>query len=68
VERVRYDDMSPNIYSPRAGTPASKLPDPTPRAEKQARFDRLLESANRISGELHGRLCGTDGPRPGGRG
>jgi tRNA-2-methylthio-N6-dimethylallyladenosine synthase len=58
VERVRYDAMFTFIYSPRAGTPASKLPDPTPRAEKQARFDRLLESANRISGELHAAYVG----------
>ena len=29
------------------------MPDPYTRADKQARFDRLTELANRISGEKH---------------
>ena len=52
-EAVRYDALFTFIYSPRKGTPAAELPDPTPRAEKNARFDRLLELQNRISEECH---------------
>ena len=52
-EAVRYDALFTFIYSPRRGTPAASLPDPTPRAEKNARFDRLLEVQNRISEQRH---------------
>ncbi len=58
VEEVRYDAMFTFIYSPRAGTPAASLPDPVSRAEKQVWFDRLLESANRISAEKHAAYVG----------
>ncbi|MDE7218884.1 MAG: tRNA (N6-isopentenyl adenosine(37)-C2)-methylthiotransferase MiaB [Oscillospiraceae bacterium] len=53
IEEVRYDALFTFIYSPRPGTPAAKLPDPAARTEKQVWFDRLLDSQNRISGELH---------------
>lgn len=53
VEEVRYDALFTFIYSPRPGTPAAKLPDPTPKEEKNARFDRLLQLQNRISEEKH---------------
>ena len=52
-EQVRYDALFTFIYSPRKGTPAAELPDPTPRAEKNERFDRLLDLQNRISEECH---------------
>jgi tRNA-2-methylthio-N6-dimethylallyladenosine synthase len=41
------------IYSAREGTPAASMPDPATRAEKQARFERLLDTANAISAEKH---------------
>lgn len=53
VERVRFDAMFTFIYSPRVGTPAASMPDPVTREEKQARFDRLVESANAVSAEKH---------------
>ena len=53
VEKVRYDAMFTFIYSKRVGTPAAKMPDPYTREEKQRHFDRLTETANRISGEKH---------------
>ena len=53
IEEVRYDALFTFIYSPRPGTPASKLPDPASRAEKQVWFDKLLDAQNRISAELH---------------
>ena len=49
TEEVRFDSMFTFIYSPRPGTPAAKLEDPTPRQEIQSRFDRLVESANAVS-------------------
>ena len=58
VEEVRYDAMFTFIYSPRTGTPAASMPDPVSRAEKQVWFDRLLESANRISAEKHAEYVG----------
>ena len=58
VERVRFDALFTFLYSPRPGTPAAKLPDPTPRAEKNRRFDRLCEAQNRISAEKHAAYVG----------
>ncbi len=53
IERVRYDALFTFIYSPRGGTPAAVMEDPTPKAEKNRRFDRLLDLQNRISEEKH---------------
>ena len=58
VETVRYDAMFTFIYSPRTGTPAASMPDPATREEKQTRFDRLVETANRISLEKHAEYVG----------
>ena len=58
VEEVQYDAMFTFIFSPRTGTPAAAMPDPVTRAEKQVWFDRLVESANRISGEKHAAYVG----------
>ena len=58
VERVRYDAMFTFIFSPREGTPAAAMPDPATREEKQAWFDRLVETANTISGEKHREYIG----------
>ncbi|MBP3412956.1 MAG: tRNA (N6-isopentenyl adenosine(37)-C2)-methylthiotransferase MiaB [Oscillospiraceae bacterium] len=53
IERVRYDALFTFIFSPRGGTPAASMEDPTPKAEKNRRFDRLVELQNRISEEKH---------------
>ena len=53
IERVRFDALFTFIYSPRPGTPAAKMPDPTPKEEKNRRFDRLLAVQNAISEEKH---------------
>ena len=53
VEEVRFDAMFTFIYSKRVGTPAASMPDPYTRADKQKHFDRLTETANRISAEKH---------------
>ena len=53
VEDVRYDALFTFIFSPRQGTPAAKMEDPTPKEEKNRRFDRLCDAQNRISLEIH---------------
>ena len=58
VEQVGYDAMFTFIYSPRTGTPAAAMPDPVSRAEKQVWFDRLVQTANRISAEKHAAYVG----------
>jgi tRNA-2-methylthio-N6-dimethylallyladenosine synthase len=58
VEKVRYDALFTFIYSPRPGTPAAKLPDPTPKEEKSARFDQLCQLQNDISRERHAAYVG----------
>ena len=73
IEHVRYDALFTFIFSPRGGTPAAKMADPTPKEEKNRRFDRLCEVQNRISlrnsPDLHrARRCcvlrGREGRRP----
>jgi len=53
IEEVRYDSLFTFIFSPRIGTPAAKMEDPTPKAEKNERFDRLCALQNNISEEIH---------------
>ena len=53
LETVRFDALFTFIFSPRVGTPAAQMEDPTPMAEKKARFQRLLDLQNRISLEKH---------------
>ena len=53
VKQVRFDALFTFIFSPREGTPAAKMEDPTPKEEKNARFDRLVALQNRISEEKH---------------
>ena len=58
VEQVRFDALFTFIFSPRPGTPAAKLDDPVPRAEKQVWFDRLGDAQNKISEEIHAQYVG----------
>lgn len=58
IEQVRYEALFTFIYSPRPGTPAAELPDPTTKEEKNRRFDRLLAVQNAISEEKHKALIG----------
>ena len=58
VEKVRFDALFTFIFSPRPGTPAAKMDDPVPRAEKQKWFDRLCAVQNGISEELHRQYVG----------
>ncbi len=49
VEGVGYMQLFTFIYSRREGTPAAAMEDPTPRAEKTARMERLLKVQERHS-------------------
>jgi tRNA-2-methylthio-N6-dimethylallyladenosine synthase len=53
IEQVHYDSLFTFIFSPRTGTPAAKMEDPTQKAEKNRRFDRLCSVQNAISEETH---------------
>jgi len=53
IQQVHYDSLFTFIFSPRPGTPAAKMADPTPKEEKNRRFDKLCAVQNSISEELH---------------
>ena len=59
VEQVRFDALFTFIFSPRPGTPAAGMDDPVPRSEKQKWFDRLCDTQNRISEEIHAGYVGS---------
>ena len=58
IEAVHYDALFTFIFSPRAGTPAAKMDDPTPKEEKNRRFDRLCAVQNSISEKIHENYVG----------
>ena len=58
IQQVRYDSLFTFIFSPRAGTPAASMEDPTPKEEKNARFDRLCALQNAISEVIHKEYIG----------
>ena len=55
MRRVRFDDAFMYRYSPRDGTPATRLPeeDFIPEAEGQARLERLIEVQRAIQAEIN---------------
>ena len=53
ISEVRYDALFTFIFSPRPGTPAAGMDDPTPKDEKNRRFDKLCALQNSISEEIH---------------
>ena len=58
IEQVRYDSLFTFIFSPRAGTPAASMDDPTTKEEKNRRFDRLCAVQNDISEQIHANYVG----------
>ena len=58
IETVRYDALCTFLFSPRRGTPAERMPDPMPKEQKSANFQRLLQRQNEISWEKHQRYVG----------
>ena len=53
IQEVHYDSLFTFIFSPRTGTPAASMDDPTPKEEKNRRFDRLCAVQNDISVQIH---------------
>ena len=53
IQTVHYDSLFTFIFSPREGTPAARMEDPTPKEEKNRRFDRLCAVQNTISEQIH---------------
>ena len=58
IQQVRYDSLFTFIFSPRPGTPAAKMDDPTPKEDKNRRFDKLCAIQNTISEEIHSGYVG----------
>jgi len=58
IESVHYDSLFTFIFSPRPGTPAANMEDPTPKEEKNRRFDRLCAVQNAISEQIHASYIG----------
>jgi len=53
IQTVHYDSLFTFIFSPRTGTPAASMEDPTSKEEKSRRFDRLCNVQNGISNQIH---------------
>ena len=58
IGQVRYDSLFTFIFSPRPGTPAANMDDPTAKEEKNRRFDKLCAVQNTISEEIHSGYIG----------
>ena len=58
ISAVQYDALFTFIFSPRNGTPAATMDDPTSKEEKNRRFDRLCAVQNAISEDIHSKYVG----------
>ena len=58
IQQVHYDSLFTFIFSPRPGTPAASMEDPTPKEEKNRRFDKLCAVQNAISEQIHNDYVG----------
>ena len=58
IQEVRYDSLFTFIFSPRKGTPAATMEDPTGKEEKNRRFDKLCAVQNAISEDIHNGYIG----------
>jgi tRNA-2-methylthio-N6-dimethylallyladenosine synthase len=59
IEAVGFDLSFSFIYSPRPGTPAAQLPDPTPPAVKRSRLEILQRRNLEMAAQIGARLVGT---------
>ncbi|MEG1311533.1 MAG: tRNA (N6-isopentenyl adenosine(37)-C2)-methylthiotransferase MiaB [Romboutsia sp.] len=53
VEKVRYDSAFTFIYSKRKGTPAEKMQDQIDDNIKHERFNKVLDTVNKISAQIN---------------
>ena len=58
ISEIHYDSLFTFIFSPRNGTPAAQMDDPTTKEEKNRRFDRLCAVQNSISEQIHSSYIG----------
>lgn len=58
VEQVKYDSAFTFIYSPRVGTPASKMEDKVTMDEKHDRFNRLVKAVEKGATEKAQQMVG----------
>jgi len=59
VDEVGFDHSFSFVYSPRPGTPAAALHDPTPHEEKLARLQRLQARLSEQTQQISERMIGT---------
>ncbi len=59
IETVKFDASFSFIYSPRPGTPATKLEDSTPLAEKKERLNILQTRVDELQTHYSNNLAGT---------
>jgi tRNA-2-methylthio-N6-dimethylallyladenosine synthase len=59
VDDVGFDHSFSFVYSPRPGTPAAALHDPTPHEEKLARLQRLQARLSEQAQQISERMIGT---------
>ena len=59
VDDVGFDHSFSFVYSPRPGTPAAALHDPTPQEEKLARLQRLQARLSEQAQQISERMIGT---------
>jgi tRNA-2-methylthio-N6-dimethylallyladenosine synthase len=59
IETVKFDASFSFIYSPRPGTPAAKLEDSTPLAEKKERLNILQTRVDELQTHYSNNLAGT---------
>lgn len=59
AEQVRYDSAFTFLYSIRKGTPAENFEDQIPEEIKHERFNRLVDTINRISAQKNSEYVGT---------
>lgn len=58
VKDLRFDALFTFIFSPRRGTKAYEMQDETPKADKDRRFQTLVDTQNAISKEIHASYIG----------
>ena len=58
IKKVKFSSLFTFIYSPRSGTPAAKIPDPTGKPEKTKRILELLKTQEEISKNLCSKMVG----------